>query len=119
MAAPYESFHEEIEEQNRKFEASLSRLSNAVLVFFYVKGEAIKLGTLAAAMPSFGEGAYISSILLGERNMILTRILAERIASATKGIVLVSTYLPEMQDAETNSTLMKLAQKLLDKSGLK
>jgi len=93
-------------------------LSNAVLVFFYEKGD-MKLGTLAVAMPRFGEGTFISSVLLGERNMVITRILAERVASFTKGITLVSTYLPEMQDTEANSTLMKLAQKLMEKAGLK
>ena len=117
MTAPYESFHEEIEERERRFEAVLIRLSNAVLVFFY-KGE-MKLGTLAVAMPRFGEETCISSILLGERNMVITRVLAERVASISKGMTLVSTYLPEMQDAEANSTLMKLNQKLMEKAGLK
>lgn len=118
MTTPYESFHEEIEERDQRLEAVLLKLSNAVLAFFYEKGN-MKLGTLAVAMPRFGEKTCISSILLGERNMVLTRILAERIASVSKGITLVSTHLPEVHEAGTSSALIKLTQKLLDKAGLK
>ncbi len=115
---PYESFHEEVEEHGHRFEAVLIKLSNAVLVFFYEGGE-MKLGTLAAAMPRFSEGNFLSSALLSEKNMVVTRLLAERIANATKGIVLVSTYLPNMKETEASPTLIKLTQKLLDRAGLK
>jgi len=118
MAMPYKSFHEEIEDQKRHFEAVLIKLSNATLVFFYEKEE-MRLGTLAVAMPSFGERGCISSLLLGEKNMVLTRVLAERVANASNGIALVSTYLPETKEAEASPMLVKLVQRLIDKADLK
>jgi len=116
MATSYESFREEIEEKGYRFTAILIKLSNAVLVFFYEGGD-MKLGTLAVALP-FGDGPCVSSILLGERNMVITKILAERFASAFKGITLVSTFLVEIGGSEVSSTLLKLTKKLLDKVGL-
>jgi hypothetical protein len=90
-----------------------------MVVFFY-EGRSLKLGTLAVAMPQFGVGTCISSILLGERNMDITKILAERFSNASKEIALVSTYLPELRETEASAnSLFKLAQKLLDKTGLK
>jgi len=119
MSTPYESFYEEIEERDYKFSAVLFKMSNAVLVFFYEKGGSMRLGTLAVAMPQFGGKTCISSILLGERNMVITRILAERISNAYQGIALVSTHLVEIRETEASSTLLKLTQKLLDKASLK
>jgi hypothetical protein len=55
---------------------------------------------------------------LGERNTVVTKILAERFASAFKGIALVSTHLAEINDTEVGSTLLKLTQKLLDKASV-
>lgn len=118
MSAPYGSFSEEIEERDHRFSGVLLKLGNAVLIFFY-EGEDVKLGTLAVAMPQFEGETCISSILLGERNMVLTKILAERVSNAFKGIALVSTHLAEISEAETSATLFKLTQKLLGKADLK
>ena len=118
MAEPFESFFEEIEEKGHHFSSVLFKLSNAVLVFFY-EGGSVKLGTLAVAMPQFEGGACISSILLGERNMNVTKILAERVSNASKGIVLVSTHLAEVREIEVSSVLFKLTQKILEKASFK
>ena len=118
MSAQYLSFCEEIENKGRRFTALMFKLGNAVLAFFY-EGEDVKLGTLAVAMPQFEGKTCISSILLGERNMDITKILAERVSDATKGIVLVSTHLAEVREIEASSALFMLTQKLLNKAGLK
>ena len=118
MSTPYVSFCEEIVERDHRFVAVLFKLNNALIVFFY-EGESIKLGTLAVAMPQFEGRTCISSILLGERNVVLTKILAERLSNASNGIALVSTHLPEIQETGTSAALFKLTQKLLDKSSLK
>lgn len=89
-----------------------------MLVFFY-EGKELKLGTLAVAMPQFGGRTFISSILLGERNMDITKILAERFSDASGRIAIVSTHLAEIRETEHSATLFKLAQKLLDKADLK
>ena len=119
MSTPYKSFSEEIDESGLQYSSILFKLSNAVLVFFYEKGENVRLGTLAVAMPQFEGKTCISSILLGERNMVITKILAERVSNLYNGIALVSTHLPQIQETESSSVLMKLTQKILDKAGLK
>lgn len=115
MPTPYESYYEEIKEKDRQFSAILFKLSNAVLVFFY-DGGSMKLGTLSIALPQFGGKTCISSILLGERNMIITKILAERFSSAFRGMALVSTHLTDINNDEDGSTLLKLADQLLQKT---
>jgi len=117
LSQHYESFYEEIEAQNRKFVAVLFKMENATLVFAF-EGKRIKLGTLAIAMPQFGGKTYMSSILLGERNVSLTKILAEQISRAFHGIALVSTHFAEIHNADVSSTILKLVKKLLDKSRL-
>ena len=118
MSVPYASFSEEIETGDHRFIAILFKLSNALIAFIY-EGDNMKLGTLAVAMPQFEGKTCISSILLGDRNIVLTKILAERLSSASNGIALVSTNLPEIQEAEISSAIFKLIQKLLVKAGSK
>ena len=117
MSAPYVSFFEEIEEKGYHFSSVLLKLSNSLIVFFY-EGVEMKLGTLAVALPQFNERTSISSILLGERNMNLTKILAERFSNSFQGVVLVSTHLAEVREIEVSSILFKLTQKLFAKIGL-
>lgn len=109
----YESFSASINSGSNEFQATLLKLDNAVLVFFY-ENKTIKLGTLALALPQFGGQSNISSILLGDRNHIITRILAGRIAQRYREITLVSTHLPEIRKANVSSVLFKLAEKLLE-----
>jgi hypothetical protein len=115
MSVPYASFSEEIETGDHRFIAILFKLSNALITFIY-EGDNMKLGTLAVAMPQFEGKTCISSILLGDRNMVLTKILAERLSNASNGIALVSTNLLEIHEAEISSAIFKLTQKLLDKA---
>ncbi len=119
MSSPYESFTDEIDESGHQYTSVLFRLSNAVMLFFCEKGGDLRLGTFAVAMPQFEGKTYVSSILLGERNMVITKILAERAAYAYRGMALVSTHLPEIFETDASSVLIKLMNKILDKAGMK
>lgn len=78
----------------------------------------MRLGTLVVAMPQFGERKpCISSVLMGERNMVITRVLAEHLATAFNRIVLVSTHLRETKESEVGPVLLRLVHRLLEKTG--
>ena len=106
--------NEEIEDKGVQFSATLIKLENSVIVFFNEKGS-FKLGTLAIAMPSPPSSTYLSSILLGDRNMGITKILAGRFSNAFSCISLVSTHLANLEERNIGSLLLKLTQKLIDK----
>jgi hypothetical protein len=110
-----EIFRGEIEENGYKLSATLLRLDNSVMAFFDEKGS-IKLGTLAIAMPQPGGKTYLSSILLGDRNIVTTKILAGHFSNAFNCISLVSTHLAHIEERRGGSLLLKLAQKLVDKA---
>ena len=111
----YKVFNEEISENELKISATIMKIENATITIFDEK-ESLKLGTLAVAMPQFEGKTCISSILLGERNQMITKILAEYMSRTFNGIALVSTHLVENSEMSTSSTLMKLAQKLVEKT---
>lgn len=77
---------------------SLFRLENAVIAFFYEK--VAKLGTLAVSLTvPGGLGLGPSSTILGEKNKLAARVIAERLAFKTGRIALVSVYanMPEKE----------------------
>ena len=111
----YEIFSEETEERGYRLTATLLRLENSVMAFFDEKGS-MKLGTLAVAMPKLGSQTYISSVLLGDRNIVITKILAGRFSNAFNRIALVSTHLADIREREVGSLLLRLAQSLIDKA---
>ena len=102
---------EEIKEDQYRFTGNLIELDNAVIAFFDETGS-MKLGTLAIAVPQQGRRPSISSILLGERNVIITKILAERLVHTYNKIALVSTHFAEIEDQQRGSILLRLVQKL-------
>lgn len=110
-------FSEEIEEGEIKVTASLLEVENAVIAFFDEKGS-MKLGTFAIAIPQYGGRRCISSVLLGERNVLITKILAEQLVKTFNKIALVSTHLAEIKESRTGSILVRLAQKLGEKTKL-
>ena len=97
------------------FSAKLLKLENSVIVFFNENGN-FKLGTLAIALPNPRAKVYLSSVLLGDRNTDITKILAGRFAKVFNSISLVSTHLPEIHGGNMGSFLLKLAQKLIEKT---
>jgi len=74
-------------------------------------------GTLAVAIPQAQEmiGPPLSSILLGERNTLLARLLAERLAAKTRKIALVSVNIKTVEERQAGQILMKLTDKVLGK----
>lgn len=103
---------EEISEKNMHLLAIYIETKNAVLVLFSEAED--QLGTLAASVPPTTETRIqplLSSVLLGDRNTITARMLAERLASKTGKIGLVSIYLKTVSETEAAPVLMKLFEK--------
>lgn len=109
---------EETLEKDRRFLAILVETKNAVLVLLS-EGED-QLGTLAASVPSTSgiqTQPTLSSLLLGERNAVTARMLAERLAAKTGKIGLASVYVRSMSEAEVTPTLVKLFEKVTSGGG--
>ncbi len=107
-------FQAEIEEDHNRFVVNIFAVENAAIVFFNEKNQML-LGTLAVAMPQLDRRRSVSSILLGERNAIITKVLAERLAVLFDKMVLVSTHLSGDLEKEGRQVLMKLLQKTVKK----
>lgn len=77
-----------------------------------------RLGTLAVAMPQQKKlvGPVISSILLGDRNTMISRVLAELVANQTNKIGLVSVFLRSIGEQEAAPILKSLLEKILKKN---
>jgi hypothetical protein len=108
---------EELTEKNMRLFAIYIETKNAVLVFLS-EGED-QLGTLAASVPPTTEilsQAVVSSVLLGDRNTVTTRILAERLASKSGKIGLVSIYLRTISETDAMPVLTKLFERVTSQS---
>jgi len=105
----------ETKENGKLFLAIHLETRNANLIFLS-EGED-KLGTLAVAIPQAQRmlGPPLSSILLGERNTIIARLLAEQLAKRTERIALVSVFAKTLTEKEASSVFLKLFQKTLEK----
>ncbi len=106
---------EEIVERETTFFAVYIETKNANQLFLS-EGED-KLGTLAVAIPQPQNlvGSPLSSILLGDRNMMIARALAELLAQKTKKIGLVSVFIKSVTEQEAAPILRKLMEKALKK----
>ncbi|NWF87205.1 hypothetical protein HXY32_05290 [Candidatus Bathyarchaeota archaeon] len=103
---------EELIEQNLHFLAVYMETKNACLALLSENED--KLGTLAIAVPKPKDllGPASSSILLGDRNVILARMFAEHLASRKAKIALVSIYLETVDEMRAQSILMRLLEKV-------
>lgn len=104
---------EEISEGDKRFFALYIETKNSILVFLS-EGED-QLGTLAASVPANIEvrtQPTFSSILLGNRNITSTRMLAERWASKTGKISLVSVFLKTVDETNAMPILARLFEKV-------
>jgi hypothetical protein len=103
---------EELTEKNMHLFALYIETRNAVLVFLS-EGED-QLGTLAASVPPTEvlSQTFVSSILLGDRNTAITRMLAERLASKTGKVGLVSVYLRALSETEATPAIIRLFDKV-------
>jgi len=106
---------EEMKEKETFFLSTYVETRNGSLALFS-EGEEL-FGTLAVAIPQAERmvGPPLSSILLGDRNTMLTRILAERLAAKTRKIALVSVHIKTVEEREAGQILMKLTDKILGK----
>ena len=106
-------FREEIEEAGSTYSAILLEMENAYLFLLSEGGE--RLGTLAVSLPPKPGiiGPPLSSILLGERNATLSRMLAERLAQKLRRLVLVSIFTRTIKEEKVYSTFLILLDKVL------
>ena len=106
---------EEMKEKKTVFLSTYVETRNGSLILLS-EGEEL-FGTLAVAIPQTQEmiGPPLSSILLGERNTLLARLLAERLAAKTRKIALVSVNIKTVEEREAGQILMKLTDKILAK----
>jgi hypothetical protein len=104
---------EELVERDVPFFAIYIETKNANQLYLS-EGED-KLGTLAVAIPQPDNlvGPPLSSILLGDRNMMITRVLAELLAKKTNKIGIVSVFTKTVNEQEAAPILRKLMEKAL------
>lgn len=102
---------EKIVENDKPFLALFLEMKNASLVLLSESED--QLGTLAVALPQAPKiiGPPLSSIILGDRNTILARTLAERIAQKTEKIALISVFTKTVNESEAGPILLKLVEK--------
>ena len=104
---------DEIMEENVKFLVIFIETKNSCI--FLLSQNEDRLGTLVAAVPP-GKGLIgpsTSSILLGGKNATIARILAEKMASKTGKVSLVSVYLETLDESMAGPILARLVDKVM------
>ena len=103
---------EEIVEQDTRFLAVYVEAINSCLVMLSERED--KLGTLALAVPNPEGllGPVTSQTLVGDRNAISARMLAEYIAAKKGKISMVSIYLERLSEIQAQRVFMKLIEKI-------
>ena len=106
---------EKIREGDKLFSAFYLEVENAGLVLLSEGGD--RLGTLAVAIPQTQKmvGPPLSSILLGDRNVVTARLIAERLAKKMNKIALASVFVKSVGEREAGPTLVRLLEKTLSK----
>ena len=104
-----------VQMDGKKYVARLLELNNGLLVFFNENGE-FSLGTLALGMPDLGGMHHLSSAILGERNVNVARLLAERLSVSSGGMVLVSIHLASELNSTLCARIVELAETLIRKT---
>jgi hypothetical protein len=104
---------EEIKQNETSFLALRLETKNANIILLS-EGED-NLGTLAIAVPQKEKmlGAPLSSVLLGDRNMITARFLAENLAQKTGKLALTSVFAKTLPEKDAGSIFLKLFEKTL------
>ncbi len=104
---------DELTANNVRLLAIYIETKNSVLVFLSESED--QLGTLAASVPPATEilpQTVVSSVLLGDRNTAVVRMLAERLVSKTGKIGLVSVHLRTISETEATPALIKLFERV-------
>jgi len=104
---------EEIKQNETSFLALRLETKNANIILLS-EGED-NLGTLAIAVPQKEKmlGAPLSSVLLGDRNMITARFLAENLAQKTGKLALTSVFAKTLSEKDAGPIFLKLFEKTL------
>src|SRR5512136_810634 len=91
---------EELLEKDNRFLAIYVEAKNSIMILLSEKED--KLGTLAIAVPKPREplGSVMSSVLLGDKNVISARMFAEYVASKKGKIAMVSVYLEKIGEMQ-------------------
>ena len=107
--------HEELKEDDTVYSAVLIEVKNAYIVLLSEAEE--NLGTLAVSLPQKPEMSSLplSSILLGERNTTIARLVAERLVGSVHKMVLVSVYVRSLDERKATRVFLKLLEKILKK----
>ena len=108
-------FKDEIIENDTTFFSVYIETKNASQLFLSECED--KLGTLAVGIPQPKNlvGLPLSSVLLGDRNTMIARLLAEILAEKTKKISLVSVFLKSINEQQAAPILRKLMDNTLKK----
>jgi len=106
---------EEVKEEETSFSTVYIEMRNACIIFLS-EGED-HLGTLAVSIPQREHfiGPPLSSILFGDRNILVTRLLAERTAHESKKMTLVSVYIKTVDEKRAGPILLRLLEKVMKK----
>jgi hypothetical protein len=104
---------EELLEQDNLFLAVYVEAKNSIMIMLSEKED--KLGTLAIAVPKPKDmiGSAISSVLIGDKNVISARMFAEYVASKKGKIALVSVYLDKVGEMQAQTFFMHLIDKVM------
>jgi len=104
---------EEIKQNETSFLAIRLETKNANIILLS-EGED-NLGTLVIAVPQKEKmlGAPLSSVLLGDRNMITARFLAENLAQKTGKLALTSVFAKTLPERDAGPIFLKLFEKTL------
>jgi hypothetical protein len=105
------NFQETVEGEKQSYSIHVFEVENAVIALFNEERQVV-LGTLAMAVPHPDIRGCISSLLLGGRNAVFTKVLAERLATSFKKMALVSTNLNTNLTNEEMQVLSKLLRKI-------
>jgi ABC-type uncharacterized transport system ATPase component len=109
---------DELWEKEWHFLAAYLETKNACLVLLSEAED--QLGTLAIALPQTAErNTILSSVLLGDRNVTIARILAERLSIKTGKIALVSVFIKSLSETDASPILVRLFEKITQKTAQK
>jgi hypothetical protein len=103
---------EEIKDNDIIFSGIAVETNNAYIILLSEGDE--NLGTLSVSLPTKPGiiGQPLSSNLLGEKNIILARILAERLAKNLKKIVLVSVFIKTVDEKTAGPIFLRILNKI-------
>ena len=104
---------EELFEQDTRFLVVYVEAKNSIMIMLSEKED--KLGTLAIAVPKPKDlmGSVTSSVLLGDKNVVSTRMFAEYVATKKGKIAMVSIYLEKVNELQAQSFFMHLIDKVI------